>query len=144
MKPAPLLQNPRMKALLEQPYQRFIGVELVTHSEGSCVTRICVSRNIGNLSDTLHGGVLYSVSDTTSMLAALTLLKPGEYALTTAYSASLMSAASMGDEVQFDARVVKFGRTMIFVRCDAFLLASGDTQRTLLSANICKTRLLER
>lgn len=132
--------EPLTQSLLDHPYQRYIGVELVSQSYGSCRTCIVVSGSIDNLSNTLHGGVLYSVSDTTSMLAAVTVLNSGEYALTASYSASLLATASLGQVVHFHAAVLKAGKRMIFLRCDAYAQVEDGSDRLLFTANISKAR----
>lgn len=126
--------------LLEHAYQRYCGLELLEQSAGWCRCRLVVTEAIDNLSQTLHGGVIYSMLDVTSMLATLPLLQLNEYALTSSFNASLQSATPRGEEVQFEARVVRAGRNLVFTEAHAWKTAGG--QRVLVaSAQLVKFRL---
>lgn len=96
--------------------------------------------SIDNLSHTLHGGVLYSMLDVTSMLATIPLLELGEYALSANFNASMLSATKRGEIVEIEAAVVKDGRTAIFTRCTAWKVTPAGV-KTIAMANVTKIRL---
>lgn len=127
-------------ALLTHVYQRFCGIEVLEQRPGYCRSRIQVTESIDNLSQTLHGGVLYSMLDVTSMLATIPLLELGEYALSASFNASMLSATKRGETVEIEAAVVKDGRTAIFTRCTAWKLTPAGV-KTIAMANVTKIRL---
>ncbi|WP_283183392.1 MULTISPECIES: PaaI family thioesterase [unclassified Pseudomonas] len=128
-------------ALLEHAYQRYCGLRLVEQREGFCQCRLVVSEAIDNLSQTLHGGVIYSMLDVVSMLATLPLLGPEEYALTNSFNSMLMSATPLHSEVIIEAEVVRNGRNLIFTQAAAWKINSDQTRTKIASAQLSKFRL---
>ncbi|MCY1453889.1 hypothetical protein D9M71_709140 [compost metagenome] len=128
-------------ALLEHAYQRYCGLRLVEQREGFCQCRLVVSEAIDNLSHTLHGGVIYSMLDVTSMLATLPLLGPNEYALTNSFNSMLMSATPLYSEVVIEAEVVRNGRNLIFTQATAWKIKDDHTKTKIASAQLSKLRL---
>ncbi|AOJ65527.1 thioesterase [Burkholderia ubonensis] len=126
--------------LIEHDYQRYCGLELVRQAPGFCRCRLQVVERIGNLGDTLHGGVLYSMFDVVSMLATLPLLADGEYALTSSFNCMLLSGAPLGAWITLEATVVRDGRNLIFSRCDAWKEVGHD-KRAIATAQLSKFRL---
>ena len=125
-------------SLMEHAYQRFCGIEIVEQSPGYCKTKLQVTENIDNLSHTLHGGVIYSMMDVTSMLATIPALDDGEYAITSSFSCSVMSATPQNSWVEFEAKITRNGRNMLFSHVDAYKL-KDDGSRTLIgSAQLTK------
>lgn len=130
------------RQLLEHAYQRHCGLELVEQSPGWCRCRLRVTEAIDNLSHTLHGGVIYSMLDVTSMLATLPLLGHNEYALTNSFQALLQSATGLGEEVTFEARVTRAGRNLVFTQAEAWKAGAPGQDRVLVaSAQLAKFRL---
>lgn len=131
------------RALLDHPYQRYCGLELMTQSPGLCRCRLQVGERVDNLSHTLHGGVLYSMMDVVSMLACIPLLDEGEYALTSSFNCVLLSPASADAWVTIEANVIRNGRNLLFTRCDAWKEQGGE-RRDIASAHLSKFRLAAR
>ncbi|ALL67609.1 Uncharacterized protein K788_0007649 [Paraburkholderia caribensis MBA4] len=128
------------KALIEHPYQRYCGLELLEQRTGYCKCRFEVTEAIDNLSHTLHGGVIYSMLDVASMLATLPLLAADEYALTNSFSSSLMSATSLRTEVVIEAEVIRSGRNLIFTQSSAWKTGPQGKRTQIASAQLSKLR----
>jgi acyl-coenzyme A thioesterase 13 len=128
------------KALLDHPYQRYCGLELVEQRPGYCKCSFRVTEAIDNLSHTLHGGVIYSMLDVVSMLATLPILADDEYALTNSFSSSLMSAASLNAEVVVEASVIRSGRNLIFTQSSAWKFDQDGKRTQIASAQLSKFR----
>jgi len=128
------------RRLVEHPFQDFCGFEVVDQRPGFCLGKLIVTKSIDNLGNTLHGGVIYSMLDVASMLATLPMLDAGEYALTMAMSSSLMSPASLGTEVEFEANVRRAGRTALFSECHAYKIRSDGTRALMANAMLTKSR----
>ncbi|WP_196480671.1 PaaI family thioesterase [Burkholderia multivorans] len=131
------------RALLEHPYQRYCGLEMVLQSPGFCRCRLQVNERVDNLSQTLHGGVLYSMFDVVSMLATLPLLEEGEYALTNSFNCVLLSPAPLEAWVTIEATVIRNGRNLVFSRCGAWKEQGGE-RREIASAHLSKLKLAAR
>ncbi|XXX73980.1 PaaI family thioesterase [Sorangium sp. So ce134] len=131
----------RTEALLGHPYQRFCGLELIEQGAGTCVTRLSVRPNVTNLADNLHGGVIYSMADVTCMLATLTLLGADEYAVSHSVQLAVLSPVGRGDEVTFEAEVLRRGRSLVFAQCGAWKLRDGRRQ-PVATGTIIKSMLL--
>lgn len=126
------------RRLMEHPFQQYMGLQIADQRPGYCEVRLTVSENIDNLSNTLHGGVLYAAADVTAMLATIPTLKDNEYAVTATFNAQLLAPVPLGHEVVFRAKVLKAGKRMIFLQCET---SSVTEDRVVFLANICKTRL---
>lgn len=129
------------RALLEHAYQRYCGLEMLEQSPGQCTCRLTVTDAVDNLSQTLHGGVIYSMLDVTSMLATLPLLGPDEYALTNSFNTLLLSATPRDTEVLFHAKVIRDGRNLMFTQAEAWRVNADGSQTRIASAQLSKFRL---
>ena len=49
--------------VLQHPFIRFAGLQLVSQSPGKAVTRFAVNGNAVNMSEDLHSGLLYGLMD---------------------------------------------------------------------------------
>ncbi len=127
--------------LINHPFQEFCGVEIIEQSQGYCLCKIIVNGNIDNLGHNLHGGVIYSMLDLTSMLATLPLLSDNEYAVSNNMSCSLLNSAPLGSEVFFEARIAKNGRNLIFTDCIAFFEHNNERRVVISKGQITKFRM---
>jgi acyl-coenzyme A thioesterase 13 len=105
--------------LLNHPYHRYAGLELVHQEPGKAWCRFEVNANSINLNATLHAGVLYGLLDATSYLALLPMLEPGEQAATIDMHVSLLRSVPPGARVALRAEVMRKRSSVAFVRCEA-------------------------
>ncbi|MCG2838637.1 PaaI family thioesterase [Photobacterium sp. WH77] len=126
------------EALINHNYQQFCGIEVVTQTPEYCKTRLTVTEQIDNLSQTLHGGVIYSMMDVTSMLATIATLEEGEYAITNNFSANIMSATKRGETVEFEARITRNGRNLLFSHCEAYKINASGARSLIATAQLSK------
>lgn len=133
--------NTLTRKLVDHKYQQYCGIEVIYQEPKYCKTQFKVTPDIDNLGHTLHGGVLYSMLDATSMLAVIPMLDSSEYALTSSFNASLMSTAPLDCWVEIEASVVKAGRNLIFSQSDAWRIENGRRAQQIASAQLCKLRL---
>lgn len=124
--------------VLQHPYNRFAGLQLISQSPGKAVTRFPVDGNSVNMADDLHSGLLYGLMDATSFLALITVLKPEELAVTHDLHVSVMRPACKGMEVELHADVVRRGTRLAFLRCDAWRVGGHDT-RLIATAQVTKS-----
>jgi acyl-coenzyme A thioesterase 13 len=130
--------------LIQHSYQKYCGMEVIQQEAGYCKCQLIVTPAIDNLSHTLHGGVLYSMLDVTSMLATIPTLADGEYALTSSFNTSVMSATRLGQKVEFEARVTRAGRNLIFTECNAWKIEDSGERKQIASAQLTKFRLKQK
>ena len=124
--------------VLQHPYHRFAGLQLISQSPGKAVTRFPVSDNAVNMANDLHSGLLYGLMDATSFLALITVLKPEELAVTSDIHVSVVRPASRGMEVELHAEVIRRGTRLAFLRCDAWRVKGRDT-RLIATATVTKS-----
>ncbi|MBW8183524.1 PaaI family thioesterase [Shewanella nanhaiensis] len=127
--------------LILHSYQKYCGLKIVHQEAGYCKCELVVTEAIDNLSHTLHGGVIYSMLDVTSMLATIPALEDGEYALTSSFNTSLMSASTLGQTVEFEAKITRNGRNLIFTECHAFKIEPSGERKKVACAQLTKFRL---
>ena len=113
-----------------------MGVEKVDAEEGKAVVEIEVKEHILNPSGVFHGGVIYTLCDLTAFCALISLLKEGEIGATNHISIQVMRAATLGAIVKFEAKIIKLGKRLAFLECEAFsngkLIAKATVTKTLL------------
>lgn len=126
-------QNARV---LNHPYHRFAGLELVHQEPGKAWCRFEVNANSISLSATLHSGVLYGLLDATSQLALLPMLEPGEHAVTIDLHVSIVRSVPPGGRVALRAEVIRKRSSMAFIRCEAQTVE--DAAGTVAVATITK------
>ena len=124
--------------VLQHPYNRFAGLQLINQSPGKAVTRFPVEGNAVNMADELHSGLLYGLMDATSFLALITVLKPEELAVTHDLHVSLVRPAARGMEVELHADVIRRGTRLAFLRCEAWRVGGHNT-RLIATAKVTKS-----
>jgi uncharacterized protein (TIGR00369 family) len=122
--------------VLNHPYHRFAGLELVHQEPGKAWCRFEVNANSISLSATLHSGVLYGLLDATSHLALLPMLDAGEHAVTIDLHVSIVRSVPPGARVALRAEVIRKRSSMAFVRCEAQTVE--DAAGTVALATITK------
>ena len=127
------------KQLLEHPYQQYCGIEILEQRAGFCRTPLYVSEQIDNLSHTLHGGVIYSMCDVTSMFATIATLKDDEYALTTSFASQMLAATPRQTWVEFEATVSRNGKNMLFSEVKAYKM-NCDSRCLIATAQLTKLK----
>lgn len=141
MKEIPSHARRNSHALLGHVFQRYCGIELIEQEAGRCRCRLAVTPAVDNLSQSLHGGVTYAMMDVTSMLATLPLLAPDEYAVSTNIAVSILTSMPRNSVAEFEATVLRAGRTMIFTSCSAFRIEEDEARTLFATAQISKARL---
>ncbi len=76
----------------------------------------------------VHAGAVTTILDTASGFAARTLMPPGSGVLSIDFSVHLMRPA-VGTRIRAVAEVTKPGRTVTFVRAEAYAVAEDGTER---------------
>jgi acyl-coenzyme A thioesterase PaaI-like protein len=122
--------------VLNHPYHRFAGLELIHQEPGKAWCRFEVNANSITLSATLHSGVLYGLLDATSHLALLPMLQPGEQAATIDIHVSVIRSVPPGARVALRAEVLRKRSSVAFLRCEAQTVE--DAAGTVALATITK------
>jgi uncharacterized protein (TIGR00369 family) len=111
--------------VLKHPFHRFAGLELVHQEAGKAWCRFQVSEDLTNMADTLHAGLLHGLVEATCYLALLPMLEDDEHAATTDLHVSVVRAAPRGARIALRAEVLRKGRSMAFMRCEAQTAEGG-------------------
>ncbi|MDD2979811.1 MAG: PaaI family thioesterase [Hespellia sp.] len=119
----------RIKALAGQnPFAKYIGMELVEVDEGYAFGRINFERQHENIYGGMHGGCAYSLADTVSGIAAATY---GTYVTTLNASMNYLLPVENTNYVNCRARVVRHGR-----RISVFSIKiTNDEEQVLIDGN---------
>lgn len=141
--PIPPHARAHSRALVEHPFQRHCGLEILDQAPGRCRTRLRVASATDNLSQALHGGVTYAMIDVTSMLATLPLLAAQEYAVSTSMATTILTAVPRGAQAEFESEVIRAGRTMIVTETKAFRMEADGARTLFATAQISKVRLAQ-
>jgi len=107
----------RMAKVIEMmPFARRLGMEFVEAGDGYAKLRLPFKKENVTAADTLHGGVLVSLIDTTGAMAAWTtaeIATPRYFGSTVGVNVNYLSAA-IGEEVYAEGRILKRGKEIIY------------------------------
>lgn len=134
MNDAPI--DPRIQAVLDVPLHRFLGVSLVDPSNPAAGTTFTVAEPAQGPGGWLHGGVISALLDMTCYVTLLPRLTEGTIAVSNAVNISLMKGVPGGSTVRLVAEVLRLGRTLAFLRAEAYadghLVATGTLTKSII------------
>ena len=93
-----------------------LGFQEVTFRRGRCRAVVPRRREYDGIFQTFHGGLLITIADSAAALAVLTLAGPVARITTTDMSIRFLTPALT--DVLVEARVIKFGRTLVPLEAD--------------------------
>jgi uncharacterized protein (TIGR00369 family) len=111
--------------VLQHPFHRFTGVELVHQEAGKAWCRFEVTQSLTNPGGMLHASPLYGLMDAACFLAVLPMLEDEESATTVDIHVSLVRAVPVGARVALRAECLRRGRNLAFLRCEAQTAEGG-------------------
>ena len=106
---------------------RTLGARLEVIEPGRVEIVLPVREEVTQHDGFVHAGAVTAVLDTASGFAARTLMPPGSGVLSVDFTVHLMRPA-VGDHIRAVAVVTKAGRTITFVRAEAFAVQPDATQ----------------
>ena len=109
----------RVRAVLDIPLHRFLGMELRDPAAPSTGIWFPVAEPAQNQAGLLHGGVVYTLLDVACFLALLPQLSHQEHAVTHDVTVSLLRPVAAGRRVDVVGSVLRRGRTVAFLRAEA-------------------------
>lgn len=116
--------------------QTMSGLEVTRISSGVVHAKFMISEAVANSYGTLHGGATATLVDIMGTMALLTM-DPTRAGVTVELSASYISAAKIGEEIQLVGRVLKTGKRLGFTDVvitrgsDGAIVASGRHTKAL-------------
>lgn len=105
------------------PLANLLGFRLTQIAKGRAVVELEAGERHANILGTLHGGVMATVADSAMGLAAASTLEAGERTTTVDLALHFFRPVTDGT-LRAVAKVVKDGRTLVYVECD--LLDAAD------------------
>ncbi|MCO4747247.1 MAG: hypothetical protein KC912_20785 [Proteobacteria bacterium] len=127
------------KNMLEQVFHRWMGVKLVSQTDGEAICQIEVDDHTDGGGGYLHGGIAEAALDVVAWFAAITTVPAGYWIRTSTSQYSLMRAALRGHTVELRAKVDRSGRTTIFVRVEAWGVDEQGNRALLITGQIVKS-----
>jgi len=115
-----LLSSAEIKALEARmasiPIFATLGFRDVTFSRGACRAVVPRRREYDGIFESFHGGLLMTIADSAAAFAVLTLAGPIAKITTTDMNIRFLAPALA--DVVVEARVIKYGRTLIPLQVD--------------------------
>jgi len=98
--------------LLQDPFSRWMGIEILEADLGRCSVQCTVSKQMLNGFDVVHGGIIFSLADTALAFSAATT---GRVALALDNSISYTKKARVGDTLTAQSEAINLTfRTGLF------------------------------
>jgi uncharacterized protein (TIGR00369 family) len=107
------------------PFATDLGLRLESVGEGACTSALSLEPRHLQQDGYVHAGVQATVADHTAGGAAASLLRKGQYVLSTGFEIHLLRAAK-GERLTCRARVLKAGKQLTVVESEVFCVASGE------------------
>ena len=117
---------------------RACNLRLVEHAAGSAVCRMDVTEDVAAGTGALSGGELYGLLDSVAYLAVVPMLPDDEAAVSHDAHFSLMSTAPVGAVVEIRSAVQRRGRSLVFIRVEAFVI-DGEREKPLALSTVTKS-----
>lgn len=115
------------RAFDAEAFHRQLGLTLVERGDGTVRIRLSIRKETPRgIGGSVHGGVLATMVDAASLVAAFTKLRPGQLPAGTADLAITYLRQAHGDEIHADARVLRHGRQLSVIEVDI-----TDAEQTL-------------
>lgn len=114
------------------------NARLIEQSPGRAICRLDVTEEVCAGTGALSGGDLYGLLDSIAYLGVITLMPDDETGVSHDAHFSLLSMAPLGTEVEIRSSVQKRGRSVAFIRVEAFVLG-GDEPKPLALATVTKS-----
>ena len=127
-------QATRVRAILDIPLHRFLGVQLLDPANPAAGISFPVGEAAQNQAALLHGGVVTALLDVASYLALLPHLDDAEHAVTHDMSVSLLRPVGPDESVAVAGEVLRRGRAVAFLRAEATV-----NGRTVAAAQVTKS-----
>jgi acyl-CoA thioesterase len=100
------------KLLNNDPFSRWMGIEILEADPGTCTVQCTVSKEMLNGFDVVHGGIIFSLADTALAFSAATT---GRVALALDNSISYTKKARIGDTLTAHSKAINLTfRTGLF------------------------------
>jgi len=102
-----------------------LGLRLESVGPGACTSGLSLTPRHLQQDGFVHAGVQAAVADHTAGGAAASLLREGQYVLSTGIEIHLLRAAK-GERLICRSRVLKAGKQLTVVESEVFCVASGE------------------
>ena len=131
--PSPEHLEQSVRATLELPISRACNLRLLAQEPGRATCRLDVTEAVSLGSGQLNGGELYGLLDYAAYFALATLVPDQEASVTTDAHFAILAPAPRGSQVELRAAVDRRGRTLAFVRVEAWTLGGGEPKLVALA-----------
>lgn len=120
------------RRVAEQGFMRLIGAELGPLSPGRSEISVARRPELLQQNGFFHGGVTAFLVDNGTTIAAATVLRTGQLALTAEYKLNFLAPAE-GERMICRSRVVKPGRAMTIVEANVFDVIGDKEKHTAVA-----------
>lgn len=120
------------RRVAEQGFMRLMGAELGSLSPGHSEISVARRPELLQQNGFFHGGVTAFLIDNGSTIAAATVLRTGQLALTAEYKLNFLAPAG-GERMICRSRVVKPGRALTIVEANVFNVIGDKEKHTAVA-----------
>jgi acyl-CoA thioesterase len=111
------LFNQLVKINSETDYHKLIGMDIVELGQGYAIMEVEIKNKHLNILGIAHGGVLFSIMDTTMAMAAKTI---GKDIISLEMNINFISPGKLNDKIRVVGKVIHPGKKTTITICDAY------------------------
>jgi uncharacterized protein (TIGR00369 family) len=130
----------RMK---ESKASELLGFDVESVHDGRAIFRLDVRSRHKQIHGVVHGGILAALADTTSAIAAYTVIPRGVEIATLELKINYLEPVP-GGRVKADAKVLRAGRNFIVVECEIFNETGSMAAKALMTFSAASGHILSK
>ena len=125
----------------KQTAMKKLGVNLISVKPGFVTLKLIKTNSVLQQQGFIHGGVIAAGLDSACGFSALSLCEKNFEVLTIEFKTSFF-APGISNEINFEGKVVKYGKKVCFCESDAFSEINGEKKIIAkMSASIAKVKI---
>lgn len=107
-----------MIQLPSDPFSESLGARIMQLDEGRAEMSVAIGSEHINAQGAVHGGVMFTLTDTCMGAALYSIMKPGDRCATVSASINFMKSPMGAEKLTAVAEVVHCGRSVATLKCE--------------------------
>ena len=103
------------------PLHHLWGVQSIHALDGRSEISVQVNESMSNPAGTMHGGLIYALTDVAAYTALLSVVEENQTGVTHHINVQVLRPVQLGAVLRIEAEVIKRGRRLSFIESKAYM-----------------------